>query len=252
MNGRDFWNIFVAASIPDNELMALGEDIGYLQGTPSAQGKSALLKFAYAMKQYGAPASTDQIFTALKAEMPGIFSRKGLLTGMASDYDDRKSYDKIRSDVRGYVNAVGGRLPSVSKKTPEPGLELSLKTSSPLQVEPSPARAPVSKAPTPVVAQAPTPPAGLTQDEYDLLRGVGAKLQDPKTAAEVTAPQLAAARNLAARAKLTNTQALLDAEIEARGEGAQDPDARPVQQASTGLGGIIAILGIFLVMLFRR
>jgi len=238
MDGRTFWDIFVGARIPDKELMALGEDIGYMRGALSQGGQAALLKLGFALKMRGSIVTSQQIFTALKREMPGIFSRKGLLMGLASQYDDRVAYGVLRPDVRGYIDDVAAHLPPATKAAKP---DIAVHTSKPTKPEWKPTLAPDK------------PPEGLTMDEYNLLQAVVRKLGDPKTSAQVTAPQLAAARNLAARGKMGNTLRVLDQEIARRGEGAQDGTTTVEEPSRAGFGkaGVIAILALFFFFLRR-
>jgi hypothetical protein len=230
MHGRDFWTLFNAAKIPQAELIGLGEDIGYTKDSPSAPGASALLKLSYVISRAGAKVNSELVFTALKAEMPGLFSRKSLLEGLAADYSSNKSYDTLGLSTREYIDAVAKRLPS-----PAPKANVLPAQGTPATV--SPAQGPRATAPqgsipqgsTPQgkasTASAPTPattiPKGLSEVEWNFLRAVVSKLASGQ-GAKVSANNLASARNLAERAKLKVLEAL-DAEIANRGDGAQNP-----------------------------
>lgn len=221
-----------------------------MRGAPSKPGQAALLKLGFALKRRGAVVTSQQLFMALKREMPGVFSRKGLLTGLASEYDERKLYGALRADVRGYINDVASHLPSATKAAAP---DIAVKTSASPGATPS-----IRKGRKPVDEWKPTlapdvPPQGLTMDEYNLLQAVVRKLADPSTAAQVEAPQLAAARNLAARGNLKNTMATLDQEIARRGEGAQDGTTVEEAPARSGFGkvGLLAILVFFFAFLRR-
>lgn len=220
MHGRDFWTLFNGAKIPQAELIGLGEDIGYTKDTASTGGASALLKLSYVISRAGAKVNSDLVFGALKAEMPGLFSRKSLLESLASDYASGKPYDKLGITVREYIDAVAKHLPNPTPKTnvlPAQGIPASV---SPAQV---PRAASPPKPPTTASAPAPATaiPKGLTEVEWNFLRAVVSKLSSGQ-GSKISDNNLASARNLAERAKLKVLEAL-DAEIANRGNGAQNP-----------------------------
>lgn len=252
MKGENFWKIFVGANVPDSELISLGEDVGYLRGTPSNNAGSALLKIGYAMKQAGVTVSSADLFTALKSGMPNVFVRQSLLNNLANSYNERRPYASLDATVRNYIETVSKRFPEITKALPEVRSEVHLHqhfapTPTPTAaVTPAPAPVAARKAGAPVSA-----PPGITQAEWEYLQATIRKLQSADTAKEVTASHLAAARNLAARANLA-VKDYLDIVINERGEGALDPNySSPTAQTSFGLNGIFAIVGIFLFFFLK-
>jgi len=248
MQGPDFWQIFLSAGVPENELLALGEDIGYTKDTPSSLGAAALLKLAYMMGKSGAKVSSNALFDALKAEMPGLLSRKSLLTGLADDYSKNKPYSAIAFATREYIDQVGKHLPNATKIDNEVEVHTSTPTTPTTPTAPAqPAPAPATATATPAAAPV---PKGLTETQWNFLKAVVAKIGAGQ-GDKITANNLASARNLAERANLQIVQ-VLDAEIIARGDGAQNPDDQQspakaaVATVSSGVGAI-GILGLFVV-----
>lgn len=242
MTGADLWKIFLAASVPASELKALGEDMGYLRATPSAPGGATLLKIAYVMSKHGVKISSDRIFTALKSEMPGIFSRKGLLYGIADAYEAKTPYQSLRPDIRGYFDAVGEKLPPVTTVPAPPAVAVKRSVST------APPAAPAPKPGAPETARGTfdpdPPPAGLSKNQYEFVKAVAKRLQDPNVRDRVAVSDIASARNLAERGKLATATAAFDSEIARRGEGAQGPvtDEKPKR---AGMGPGITVLALF-------
>jgi len=244
MQGREFWVLFNGAQIPNEDLEALGENIGYKSDDLSSGGQSALTKLAQVMAKVGVNVTVPMLFISLKAEMPGIFSRKSLLEGLASEYIAKKPYDNLSEFTREYLDGVGRHLPNIR-----------------IQPKAPPATAPVVGAnpPAPGTTASTTAspvPKGLTQTEWNFVKAIVGKLSAGE-GHKVNANHLASARNLAARANL-QVVSLLDAEIAARGDGAQDPDGTPstssstVQSSMSGMGPVIGLVAFIIFCIFKR
>jgi len=236
LTGTDFWNLFLGAAIPNTELQALGEDIGYMRESTSPAASSALLKLGYAMTRMGAKSTSTQLFDALKAEMPAIFSRSELLNTLAHSYNARAPYANLDPAVREYVDAVAKQLPAPG---PQPMTSLTQPVTAPS----------TSAAPsTPPTSAASAAPKGLTQKEWDFLRAIVGKLSAGQ-GKSVNANNLASARNLAERGNLAIVEAL-DAEIESRGDGAQDPNSLSRGEPARAGIGALGIVGLLLAFFF--
>lgn len=247
MKGLDLWSIFLSATVPDSELEQLGEDIGYLIVEPSQKSKSALLKIAYAFRQRGVATTADSIFIALKSEMPGILSRKGLLHAIANDYQTRRPYPLIQAAVRGYFDAVAAKFPNPTKAAPvDPGISVKISKSS-LATPAIPGEITASHQ---VIVD--PPPTGIHPNEWEFIKIVTSRLANPETSAQISNTNIAAARNLAERAGLVSTVQALDAEIERRGEGAQPAESQSSSTSSPKWTGLLAFLGIGILFLFAR
>jgi len=120
MTGTQLWDIFLAAQIPDAQLRALGEDIGYKRDRASAAGLSALAALAAKSAERGATFTAVALFGHLKSFMPGIFSRKALLEGLADDYAKRRPFASCKPDTRNYLGQVAGKLPAIAPKVEPP------------------------------------------------------------------------------------------------------------------------------------
>lgn len=258
MQGREFWILFNGAQIPDEDLAALGENIGYKSDDLSNGGYAALDKLARAMDKIGVSVPITELFDALKAEMPGIFSRKALLEGLADEYSAKKPYDNLSEFTREYLDGVGRHLPNIVVQPKAPAPTASTKPSTVSKTPTLPASTLPASGPTGPTA-ASTVPKGLTQTEWNFLKAIVGKLSAGE-GHKVSANHLASARNLAARANLQIVQ-LLDAEIASRGDGAQDPDGTPAasQPQSDGAGGVrvgmgpvIGIIAFLFFFVFKR
>jgi hypothetical protein len=115
MTGPDLWQAFLTAGAPDNELRALGEDIGYKRDKVSPLGARALVGIA---DKAGTSASI--LFARLKEYMPHIFKRQALLEQLAEDYDKKLTWALVDSDVREYLTKVAVMLPAKAAPKPAP------------------------------------------------------------------------------------------------------------------------------------
>jgi len=154
MTGPDLWQAFLTAGAPDNELRALGEDIGYKRDKVSPLGARALVGIA---DKAGTSASI--LFARLKEYMPHIFKREALLEQLAEDYDKKLTWALVDRDVREYLAKVAVMLPAKAAPKPAPA--------------PSVAKAP-APAPAPSVAKAPAPaPAPSSSPSTTAIVAVG-------------------------------------------------------------------------------
>lgn len=220
MTGQQLWTIFTGARVPNAELLALGEAVGYKKEDAPGLAQAALLKIAmHAAKIAGGKIvfSPSALYQALKHWMPGLSEREDLLRALGNEYAASRTWALLNPVVRAYLDNVGNLLPTIVTLP-------SIKPPTGTVSKPTPQVRPAS--------QPSQPPKGLTSLEWTKLRSILNLLA--KTPSKVSDNDLAAARNLASRGKLATTMAKLDVEIERRGTGAQTEDAS-TRKASKGV-----------------
>lgn len=124
MNGQTLWTIFIGGQVPDNELVALGEDAGMLERQARPLAQQALLKICMKAARDNNDKvlfTPSQLFDALKFAMPDSrLVRRGLLHAVASEYEQRKVYTAVLPDVRGFFDSVAIILGQILKPMPVP------------------------------------------------------------------------------------------------------------------------------------
>jgi hypothetical protein len=254
MTGAELWQIFLGANVPDAELIALGEDIGHKREVALAPSQKALLKVcAHAAVAAGGVIvfSPSQLYQALKMWMPGGNPmsikdvRKRLLEAIAAEYEVRKPWVSIHRAVSDYFTSVASQLPAMPKMEPP----------APPAPPPAPPAASSSNgvSATSMGAEGSSPlptPKGLTESQYAWLRRTLDKLHERPSS--VSDNHLAAARNYAARANLTDTLGALERHIEVRGTGAQTEDAsnRAAMGTTPRVGIAVGLAALFGFLVF--
>lgn len=115
--GSDLWNLFLRSEAPDPELVALGECAGHLEARANPMASQALLKIAMrAAQENGVIVFTpSHLFTALKDAMPSLkLVRRGLLHGVAFDYEKRRAYSELSGDVKHFLEEVAENLSAIT------------------------------------------------------------------------------------------------------------------------------------------
>lgn len=125
MTGNQLWKIFLDAQVPDQELIALGTDIGHKHEQASPATQKALLKicaFAASLNENKILFAPSKLYHELKFWMPGgnPFTvkeiRRKLLEAVADFYGRKISYEQTSGDVQKFFSDVACRLPPIPEK----------------------------------------------------------------------------------------------------------------------------------------
>lgn len=241
MTGPELWTTFLSARVPDDQLAALGSDIGRLETMPSQAGFTALQGLKNAIKARGLDIPISTIFSVLRANMPGILSRKELLEGIAHNYSNGHAWAQSFNSTREYFTAVGSALPAFPPAVRPPAAPLSPPAAH------APTR-PVAKTAPARPAIATKPPEGFSAREWGVFKAVISRLTSSKQRTSISDNDLAAARNLAARANLTSTVAQIETEISRRENAERKtlalPAKTPIWPIALGTAIVIGILSL--------
>jgi len=122
MTGKDLWSTFIGSGAPNEELIALGEDVGHLVQLAGRSAQQALLKIcmraASTIGEGKIVFSPSQLYAALQLAAPeSKLMRKGLLHAIADQYRAKASYEQLWSDPRAFIDDVVKHLPCQCAQT---------------------------------------------------------------------------------------------------------------------------------------